>query len=375
MALRQDKTTGIWQIDITIAGRPRIQRSANTTNKAKAKQLHDKIANEAWAEASLGVKPKRFWGELVDLWVRTKKQEDKRSLNDDIIKLKWLLPHFQNGRMVIDDVTTEFVESVIDKKVKEGKVYAGRTVVQRKEISAATLNRYRALIYGMLNLAKKRGWLAGDVPLAQKAKEKKRPPLFLTYEQAEKLIQELPEKYKDMAIFSLLTGMRQDNVVQLKWQEVNVSNATLLIWADDAKGKADIQVPLNKQAVDLVSTRLKASNKHPIYVFPNPETQEPFIYPAGKAFKSACKRAGLPAGFRWHDLRHTWASWHVQNGTPLQVLKELGGWKSLDMVLIYAHFAPSHLSHYSGNAMMLAAPANEALPPSAKNETPKLAGL
>lgn len=53
--------------------------------------------------------------------------------------------------------------------------------------------------------------------------------------------------------------------------------------------------------------------------------------------------------FRWHDLRHTWASWHVQNGTPLQVLKELGGWSDLTMVMRYAHLSSDHLSRYADN--------------------------
>ena len=48
--------------------------------------------------------------------------------------------------------------------------------------------------------------------------------------------------------------------------------------------------------------------------------------------------------FRFHDLRHTWASWHVMSGTSLQELMELGGWKSYEMVLRYAHLAPEHLS-------------------------------
>ena len=63
----------------------------------------------------------------------------------------------------------------------------------------------------------------------------------------------------------------------------------------------------------------------------------------GSAWKRSLKRAGIEE-FRFHDLRHTWASWHVMNGTSLQELMELGGWKSYEMVLRYAHLAPEHLS-------------------------------
>lgn len=64
------------------------------------------------------------------------------------------------------------------------------------------------------------------------------------------------------------------------------------------------------------------------------------------AWRKAVKRAGL-TDLRWHDLRHTWASWHVQAGTPLAVLKELGGWASLTMVLRYAHLATEHLADHA----------------------------
>lgn len=58
--------------------------------------------------------------------------------------------------------------------------------------------------------------------------------------------------------------------------------------------------------------------------------------------EAALAEAGVES-FRWHDLRHTWAAWHVMSGTTLQELKELGGWASFDMVLVYAHLAPDHL--------------------------------
>jgi integrase len=61
----------------------------------------------------------------------------------------------------------------------------------------------------------------------------------------------------------------------------------------------------------------------------------------------AKQRAGIE-DFRFHDLRHTWASWHVQRGTSLPELMELGGWKSYEMVLRYAHLAPEKLSFVAG---------------------------
>ena len=63
-------------------------------------------------------------------------------------------------------------------------------------------------------------------------------------------------------------------------------------------------------------------------------------------WRKALKRVGIE-NFRWHDLRHTWASWLVQNGTPLYELQEMGGWKSASMVRRYAHLAPANLAKHA----------------------------
>lgn len=73
------------------------------------------------------------------------------------------------------------------------------------------------------------------------------------------------------------------------------------------------------------------------------------------AWTKALKRASI-RDFRWHDLRHTWASWHVQRGTPLQVLKELGGWETLEMVQRYAHLSADHLAQWVQPMMAPAIP-------------------
>lgn len=67
------------------------------------------------------------------------------------------------------------------------------------------------------------------------------------------------------------------------------------------------------------------------------------IHQSSTAWDKAKRRAGIE-DFRFHDLRHTSASCHVQSGTSLPELMELGGWKSYEMVLRYAHLAPEKLS-------------------------------
>lgn len=62
--------------------------------------------------------------------------------------------------------------------------------------------------------------------------------------------------------------------------------------------------------------------------------------------RAALRRAGIE-NFRFHDLRHTWASWLVQSGVPLSALQEMGGWESIEMVQRYAHLAPNHLTQHA----------------------------
>jgi len=74
-----------------------------------------------------------------------------------------------------------------------------------------------------------------------------------------------------------------------------------------------------------------------------------------RSWRKALSRAGIE-NFRWHDLRHTWASWLIQNGTPMYDLQEMGGWKSAEMVRRYAHLAPAQMARHAekvGNLILV----------------------
>ena len=143
-----------------------------------------------------------------------------------------------------------------------------------------------------------------------------------------------------MAQFSLETGLRQANVTGLTWQQVDLDRQCAWIHPDQAKAKRAIPVPLSQAAVSIIKEQ---AGKHPEFIFTYNGNR--IIQVSTKAWYKALERAGIK-DFRWHDLRHTWASWMMQKGTPLHALKELGGWESQEMVQRYAHLSPDHLAQY-----------------------------
>lgn len=161
---------------------------------------------------------------------------------------------------------------------------------------------------------------------------------FLTRDEARRLLRELPPHLQVMARFTLATGLRQHNVSYLRWDQVDMARAVAWIHPDEAKAGKAIGVPLNQDALDVMRQR---RGEHPEYVFTY--KGKPVDRCSTDAWKKALVRAGIARDFRWHDLRHTWASWHVQSGTRLQELMELGGWSCYEMVLRYAHLATDHL--------------------------------
>lgn len=155
------------------------------------------------------------------------------------------------------------------------------------------------------------------------------------------LLRELPPHQADLVLFALSTGLRQSNVQNLEWSQVDLSRKVAWIRADQAKGRRPIHVSLSSVAVDVLVRQL-GKNPDRVFTF----NGKPVAWANTRAWRVALKRAGIE-DFRWHDLRHTWASWLVQQGTPLYVVQEMGAWESEGMVRRYAHLAPAHLAPYA----------------------------
>ena len=314
-----------WWIDIQHGGR-RFRRSCGTTDRTQAQEYHDHFKAALWKEARLGQKQDLSVKKAAAAWLQAIGQH-KRSAQDDALRLRVLSPLLSG--LTVQTVTADTLRQV-------------RATVLERGVSQATANRYMALLSTILRYAHRQGWSQGvpSVPMTPETEGRIR---WITPDEANALLRELPEHLRRMARFTLATGLRRRNVTHLEWQHVDLPRGVAHVTADQAKAKRAIGVPLNGDALAVLD---ECQGDHPRFVFVY--ENQPVLRTGTKAWTKACARAGL-TDLHWHDLRHTWASWHIMSGTPIQVLKELGGWASLEMVLRYAHLSPHHLSDAARN--------------------------
>ncbi|WP_232023369.1 site-specific integrase [Thiomicrorhabdus aquaedulcis] len=180
-----------------------------------------------------------------------------------------------------------------------------------------------------------------DPPFIKLLKEPKKRVRWLTESETQRLIMALSPHLADMVIFSLETGLRESNVTLLRWEQVDLSQRIVYIEGDDIlKSEKAFVVPLSEIAINVIKRQVGKHSKNVFTYKGNPIRRA-----NTKSFKNACEQVGIE-NLRWHDLRHTWATWHIQRGTPLEVLQELGGWSDFKMVKRYAHFTHQHLQKY-----------------------------
>ena len=332
MSLYKPDNSPFWWIDIRHGGR-RVRRSTGTIDKTQAQELHDRVKAGLWRESKLG-ESSRTWNDAVKRWLA--EHAHKKSLADDKDRLRWLTSHLSGKPL--REITRDTIEDLIAARLEQ-PAFAGKKKGQTRQVSNGTVNRYLAALSAILNAAVDYGWIE-TAPKIRKLPEPKKRVAYLTREQLVRLLAELPEHLAEMAAFTVMAGSRASNVLGLEWSQINMETRQAWIHPDQAKAGKAIAIPLNDEAMAILRDR---EGQHPRFVF---TWRGEAISTIGPAWYRALSRAGLE-GFRWHDLRHTWASWHAMSGTPLNALQELGGWASPQMVQRYAHLAPGYLASYA----------------------------
>lgn len=337
MSLYRRKDSPSWWIELTAPDGRRLQQSARTADKLKAQELHDRLKAEMWDQKRLGVKPRRTWQEAVLRYLSEKSQ--KTTLDADKAHLRWLDPIMRGKNL--DEINRDLIAEITIARQESYEIPRKNGPPRRIDPKPTTVNRTLEIIRAILRKARDDWEWIDNCPNIPMLKEPAKRVRWITRDQAETLLGLLPKHQQPMMLFALETGLRRSNVTHLEWSQVDLERHVAWIHPDQAKAEKAIGVPLSDEAVVILKGQ---EGKHSMWVFPY--RSKPVTQTSTKAWREAIQAAGIASGFRWHDLRHTWASWHAQDGTPLNVLQELGGWASAEMVQRYAHLSTEHLAHW-----------------------------
>lgn len=294
----------------------RIYESLKTDNKRLAEKLYAKVLTDM-VEGRYFEKVKSrdiTFREMVDKYMKKyQKSRDETSLNR-------LLPVF--GSLALADITTEKVSDYMDDRLQI--------------VKPATVYQEFALMRRMFNVARREWKWVRDNPAADlsfSVGNKNARHRWLTKDEEDALLNSAsPQWVKHVILFALHTGMRRGEILSLKWSSVDLKRR--LITVETSKNGEKRSVPMSETVFRMLKGMkvFDISNR----LFPHS------VNALKDNFPRAREKAKLE-DFRFHDLRHTFATRLVQNGVDLYKVKELLGHKTAVMTMRYAHHDPESL--------------------------------
>lgn len=230
------------------------------------------------------------------------------------------------GNLSLRHFTTKLVEEFQTRRLTQGN-------------KPATVNRLLATLKHMFTKAV--DWEMVEEEVLKRVRKVKQLPennrrlRFLSKEEMLRLKDSCNPHLRPVVLTALNTGMRKSEILSLRWDQVDFKHGFILL--EVTKSGERREIPMNqilRETLQKIPRRL--NNPH---VFTDGKGK-PFREVKG-SFASALRKAGI-RDFRFHDLRHTFASHMVMEGVDLATIKELLGHKNLTMTLRYAHLAPGH---------------------------------
>ena len=216
-----------------------------------------------------------------------------------------------------------------------------------EEVKPSTVNRDLTMLKSMFNRAIEWGMFLGKNPAVgiKKMAENNTRCRFLTSQEQVSLLSHCKGVTKVIVITALQTGMRWGEIASLKWRPSPNSNyvdfelGMIFIHESLTKTKKSRKIPLSN-SVRLALRDLSRDHGND-YIFFNPETKKPFGS-IKNSYKAALNKAGIQ-DFRFHDLRHTFASDLIAQGVDLYAVQKLLGHSTPMMTQRYAHLKEDHL--------------------------------
>jgi integrase len=304
------------------------EQARNNLAKLRMELLNEKMGFKKPGNGE-PVQFKKFADEYLNLYSK----QNKRSWARDELSLKSLKAFFGNKNL--QDITAADIERFkVKRKAEKSKRVPGNAKPQK--ISNATVNRELTCLKTLFNKAVEWGQLEINPAVkVKKLREPKQKERILSSAESEKLIEASSADLKPVLIIALNTGMRRGEILSLRWDDVDLRKGFIFI--KDSKSGQSRNIPINERVFET----LKSLPQNSDFVFFNPGTNG-HIQDVKTAFKGACRRAGIQ-GLRFHDLRHTAASWMVEAGVDLVTVSKILGHSSIQMTMRYAHPTPENM--------------------------------
>lgn len=296
----------------------KTRRSTRTTDRAEAEEFERVLRRRLYRIEQLGDRGALSWKEAAERWLRASPRARKR----DRELLAWLEPKIGND--AVGDIDPDALE-----QLQQHGLAAGW--------SHSTIDRMMGSVSAVLHACV--AWRilehAPAIPMFRAATIE---PRALTPSEFERLCAQLPMHQALAARLAVNTLLRMRAMLKLEWSRIDLAGARAWIPSAHQKAARTFGVALSSESI----RTLRA-----LAMLAGPRSPHVFIWNGARiddcntaAFQKAVTRAGL-SPLRWHDLRHTGASWAVQSGVTLQELMLLGDWRDYRSVLRYAHLAPS----------------------------------
>ncbi len=307
-----------WFIDYYCDGR-RVRESIGPSKTAAVAALRARKTDILRGEYRFKHSSSKGFKEYTKEYMKHSKAT-KRSWQRDEYSIQVLKKFF--GDLYLSKINAGHVEKFKTKRVGE--------------VTPATVNRELACLSAIFTMAKK-SQLVDSNPVSEvkKFQERKLQMQILNKEEAESLIEAASEPLKAILRVALNTGMRRGEILNLRWSDIDFDLHVISLW--ETKGGKTRKIPMNAY----VEEKLKGvEHKDPEYVFISTRTGKP-LCDVRKPFIEACDKAEIK-GLRFHDLRHTAATWMVMAGIDLVTVSEILGHSDIKMTMRYAHPTPEN---------------------------------
>jgi len=317
---RESTNGGSWYYDFQIKakryGPKSLGRISRTLAQEKIDSLKASIRNGTYEEKKTSLS----FAEFIPLYLKYAYSKNKPStMARTEMSCKLFRQHFTGS---LESVSVQAIDNFVDFRKNQWR-------------SNGTINRDLDVLGAILNKALEYDYIR-KTPKIEKLKYNSQRCRYLVGDEEERLLAKAGPKLREICIFALNTGMRQGEILALRWKHISFEQG--LIQVEHTKNNLTRYIPINKtvRKLLLLKYEVRESDTAPIFNYRHSG-------PLRNGFWWACKHAGIK-DFRFHDLRHTFASRLVMKGVHIRVIQQLLGHQSLKMTERYTHLSSVSLA-------------------------------